>query len=224
MVKRIIEITSRNILLVEGKDECNFFKAYLEYLNIVDTIQIIDIGGKDKFRLAYISLSNSPGFSQVERLGFIRDAEDDAVSAFQSIKDIIIEANTKNSFNILVPKKPHEIEQNKTNSVGIFIMPDNTNPGMLEDLCLKSIESTSEYKCVGCFIKCFYDDFTENDKLEFKKSKASVLAFLATRAIGQDHPNALGIAALKKIWNFDNQCFNNLREFISQLFMRMLFL
>ena len=45
------EIVSSSLLMVEGKDECNFFKALFIILGI-DDVQIEDIGGKDRFDAA----------------------------------------------------------------------------------------------------------------------------------------------------------------------------
>ncbi len=69
-----ITIISNRLLAVEGKDECNFFKALLRHENI-NNIQVVDIGGKDKFKTEFPLLINTEGFSEVHRLGFVRDAE-----------------------------------------------------------------------------------------------------------------------------------------------------
>ena len=44
-------------------------------LNKINDFQIIDIGGKDKFKHDLPLLKNTEGFSEVHTLGFIRDAE-----------------------------------------------------------------------------------------------------------------------------------------------------
>ena len=43
------KISSEKVLLVEGKDELNFFEALLPFLKFKSTIQVIDVGGKDQF-------------------------------------------------------------------------------------------------------------------------------------------------------------------------------
>lgn len=45
------EIESSSLLMVEGKDEGNFFKALFSVLGITH-VQIEDIGGKDRFDAA----------------------------------------------------------------------------------------------------------------------------------------------------------------------------
>ena len=53
-----IRIVKKRLLLVEGKDELNFFTALLNTLNI-DTVQIIDIGGKQQLHSKFQPLINS---------------------------------------------------------------------------------------------------------------------------------------------------------------------
>lgn len=69
-------------------------------------------------------------------MGIIRDAEQkEAIHAFNSIKNIL--KDNKLSF-------PENIKNNIKYDgikIGIFIIPDNLNKGMLEDLCLCSIEN-----------------------------------------------------------------------------------
>ena len=155
-------------------------------------------------------------------MGFIRDAEDgDASSTFQSIKNIIEEINRKKSLAILVPRGPGKIISDGENYTGIFIMPNNNDSGMIETLCLKSIKSDPIYKCVDDFIKCSYNNLSETDKAKFNEPKGRVLAFLATKAIGENYVHSLGVAALKNLWDFSNPCFDMLNNFVSQLFKQV---
>ena len=68
-------IESESLLLVEGKDECNFFKSLFEKINIRN-VEIHDVGGKDNFGNRIKAFIKIQGFSNVIKLGFIRDAED----------------------------------------------------------------------------------------------------------------------------------------------------
>lgn len=134
-----IKITSTRLLAVEGKDECNFFNALLKHLLISD-VQMVDIGGKDKFHREFSLLYNLEGFGKIEQLAFIRDAETNlAKSAFDSICDLLKKKG------LSVPKWPNKIQLNVKPYIGIFIMPDNSGTGMLENLCLKTIESLPQY-------------------------------------------------------------------------------
>ena len=55
-------------------------------INNIHKDDIIDIGGKDKFRTKFTNLANIDGFNKVNIIGFIRDAEESSANfAFQSI-------------------------------------------------------------------------------------------------------------------------------------------
>lgn len=201
----ILRIRSNKILAVEGKDECNFFDELLKNINI-NNIQLIDIGGIDKFKYHIPLLIKSDGFTKVEVIGFIRDAEkNQASSAFNSICNILRR-------NKLTP--PSSIRNTSINKpkIGIFIMPNNQDSGMLEDLCLKSIELLPISGCIDKYIDCFKYD-TDLDK--YNESKSKVLSYLATNI---PIVNSLGLAAKRKYWNFNNSCFDDVKTFLRQLF------
>jgi hypothetical protein len=81
-------IRQKKVLAVEGKDEINFFNALLEYVGILD-FDIHEVGGKDQFKSKLPALVKMSGFSDVEVLVVIRDADEDANAAFKSINDIL---------------------------------------------------------------------------------------------------------------------------------------
>jgi hypothetical protein len=207
-MKNKITVKSNNLLAVEGKDECNFFKAVLEYENI-NNIQVIDIGGKDKFKIEFPLLINSEGFSEVHALGFVRDAEEDqALSAFSSICGIL----KKNG--LPVPKIMNSINNERNMKIGVFIMPNNIDEGMLEDLCLESVKTKPVFECVNEYIKCCLSDLSEDEK-NINVSKAKIQTYLASK---KPIVNSLGLAATKGYWDFEENCFSEIKQFLHSLF------
>ncbi len=80
---------SNRLLAVEGRDECNFFDQLLKHENIA-AVQVLDIGGKDKFPNAFAFLHSRDGFNNLTVIGFVRDAEEKkAATAFQSICSVL---------------------------------------------------------------------------------------------------------------------------------------
>lgn len=67
---------------MKGKDETHFFKVLLKHIGI-HSIQIIEVGGKDKFKDEFPALLLSPDFSRVTRYAIIRDANNNANNTFQ---------------------------------------------------------------------------------------------------------------------------------------------
>jgi len=201
------KITEKNVLAVEGKDEENFFKALLETLGI-GNVQIIDVGGKDSFRNKFPLYVQSDGALEIiKNIGFIRDAEDhEATAAFQSICGLL------QKYGLPCPPELCKIIEQDRKKVNVFIMPNNNQCGMLEDLCMESIKDTDIFHCVKSFIHCYENKI---DKEKYNPAKAEILAYLSTRT---PIVNSLGIAAQQKVWDFSHACFNEIKNFLIELF------
>jgi hypothetical protein len=203
------KIESTSLLAVEGKDESNFFFALLAHTHI-QNVQIVDLGGKDKLPLEFHAIFNAGNFNKIDRLGFIRDAESKpAESAFSSICTLLTR------YQLPVPSQPNLVTTDSNPRIGIFIMPDNSGTGMLETLCLETIQSNPVNRCIEDFVTCFAQHQKESEKPSFNGSKARVQAYLSTRS---PIVNSLGLGAKKGYWNFEHTCFNNLKSFLSTLF------
>lgn len=195
-------INSKKVLAVEGKDEVNFFNALLKYVRIID-FEVHEVGGKQQFKKKLPALVRVNGFSNVEVLAVIRDADNNAKAAFQSIKKIIEGEKLKspNQMNRFSDGNP---------KIGIFIMPGNSDTGMLEDLCLKTVKDHPAMSCVKLFMDCI-------SKLKNKPkniAKASAQVFLAAMP---NIANSVGIGAQKEYWNFNSEELKNLKSFIDNL-------
>jgi hypothetical protein len=201
------KIEQKNILAVEGKDEKNFFDALLKNLSIAN-VQIIDVGGKDKFKHQFpVYLQSDSALNTIKNIGFVRDAEDrEAAAAFQSICSVL------NDYKLPCPTQIGKVIEYDGKKVNIFIMPNNNDCGMLENLCITSIRETDVFNCVDCFIKCYS---TMISKEKFNLPKAEILAYLSTRI---PIVNSLGIAAQQNVWDFSHECFSEIKKFLIELF------
>ncbi len=197
-----LEISSKKLLLVEGKDEENFFQALLSIMAYDNKIQVIGVSGKGNFSSKFNTLVKAPNFSDVESIGFVRDADNNAKSAFESICSVL---RTKN----YVAPISSGLYSNGNPRIGVFIMPDNKSCGMLEDLCLQSIKNLPINDCISDFIGCI-----PNKDKSFESSKSKVQIYLSSKT---PIVNNLGLGAQKKYWDFDNPCFNEIKEFIKNL-------
>lgn len=189
----------KKIIAVEGKDDANFFNALLRHIKITD-VDIREVGGKIQFRDKLPALFRTPGFSEVSIFAVIRDADNNAEAALESIKNIL----KKEGFN--PPKKMNSFS-GKSPEVGIFIMPGNSEKGMLEDLCLKTVENNPVMTCVKPFIESCL-------KLQSPPSniaKASAQAFLAAMP---EIVNSVGVGAEKGYWNFNSPMLDELKRFL----------
>jgi hypothetical protein len=197
-------ITASKILLVEGKDEVQFFEALLNHLHL-KSVQIREIGGVYKFPTEFATFLVDPGFSQLNAYAIIRDADKSRTSAFQSVKGVLAKHNQP------CPRKHAQFASSGALKVGVFIMPGNTTGSMLEDLCLQTVADDEAMACVNDFIHCLKTQAKCSPKNE---SKAKVQAFLAAMP---DTVNSLGVGAQKGYWQLHHPALTELRSFLTEL-------
>ena len=212
-----ITIKKPTLLLVEGKDEVNFFQALLDDCQIPE-VQIIEVGGKDKFKLEFPALLNLDGFSNVKSYAIIRDADNDANATLTSIQSLLSKHHQP------VPNDCGEWVNNDGIRVGIYIVPGNQSEGMLENLCLDTVINHPVLHCVDHYLSCLEEKLESNvegaDKepgkyyLPRNRAKARMHAFLA----GQNKwVPSLGLAAKKGCFNLNAEVLSDLRGFLEIL-------
>jgi hypothetical protein len=206
-IERSKKIEKENVLVVEGKDEYDFFSALLGAMNIPD-VQIIDVGGIYGFRANFpLYIQTDGALAMIKNIGFVRDAEQhEARSAFNSILSVL------RNYDLPCPTEPRKLVNDNGKKVNIFIMPNNNDRGMLEDLCIASVKDTDVFTCVECFVQCYETKITKD---KFNLPKAKILAYLSTRT---PIVNALGVAARQGVWDFTKPCFDDIKNFLRELF------
>jgi hypothetical protein len=192
-------IETTRLIAVEGKDEVNFIGRLLDSLNISD-VEIVDIGGKDKFKGNIPILIKSSGFDNLTKFGIIRDADKNASSAFTSIRNIL----KKN--NLSLPTNYKKLSKGSPN-IGIYILPDNKSSGMLEDLCLKTVEGSPILDCVNIFEECL-------KKIKVKRKNRSKSRAMCYLSAMEETVYNVGIAARMNYWDFESKHLNDLKEFL----------
>ena len=132
------------------------------------------------------------------------DAGGPAQSAFQSIQGSLRNAN------LPVPSKANERQSGNPN-VSVLILPDESSPGMLETLLCRTFEDGEVDRCIDDFFKCA----EASSKVQIKNpDKARVFAYLATTP---NPRHSVGVAAKQDIWNFDDDAFEGVRNFLKAL-------
>ena len=207
------EIEREYVLVVEGIDDMRFFEGLLKRSNDIDfdinNIQIITTNGKSGFPGKIQWVSRPDRMKKITRIGFVRDADEHpAYSAFQSVCSHL----KTNGFP--VPKTMSEVTEGHP-QCGIFIMPDNESGGMLESLCLESIQN--QVVLVEA-IDQYMRGVEKNDAEMYGKlnqPKSRILTYLAGR-----HPysNTVGPGAEKKHFDFSRTCFSRVKHFLNRLY------
>jgi len=206
-----LTFTKPFLLIVEGKDDKNFFEAFLNFLtnkqlnnSIRDRFEIFELKGKQNLTDKLRAIKSTPGFGKLVAIGIILDSNSSPKSTFQSIQTAL------KKVQLPCPKKEIETEGEKPR-VSVLLIPGIERQGELEDLCLESVSNDRALRCLNRYFFCL-----RKNKIPIapKESKAKCLAFLASR---EDLANDIGTAAKKSIWPFENNAFSRIKKFILNL-------
>ena len=122
------------ILLVEGTDDEHVIKHICRSYEIAHLDEVRPEGGAAKLLQA---IPNQLGdlYGDGDALGVVIDADDSPDARWQSLRDIFVNAGYPN-----VPRRPdpdgtilESPEEALLPRAGVWIMPDNRSPGILED-------------------------------------------------------------------------------------------
>jgi hypothetical protein len=202
-------INKNKLLLVEGKDEINFFMVLCKYLNI-DDIQIIETGGKEKLKSELPAVLLMRNFENVESIAVIQDADNSLNSAVDSIKYLL------SKHNLPVPNGHTSFKTNSGMKCGIFIMPGNRESGMLENLVLDTVDGHLVKIESDKYIDALKIKLTADGTLKFPKNehKARLHAYLAGM---ETHVPSLGLATQKGYFNLDSGRLNDIKTFLQSI-------
>jgi len=206
------DVTAPSQLLVEGRTPEIFFRELVEQLGLTARINVRTFGDVAKDTLqTYLEIFTQRAVfkEKVIKLGIVRDAEANAaVGAFQSVCSALSGAK------ILTPSVIGQFTQSPL-CVGVFILPDCNQPGMLETLCLEAAaecEANSPTKllpCVDEFFRCVATATAFDNP-----TKARFAAYALARGVVDPQ---LGRAAQKRIIPCEAKIFGPLVEFLRQL-------
>jgi len=126
-------MASPSVLLVEGPDDWHVVKHLLA-THQVSSMEVKDKGGIDNLlRTLPVELRAS----DLQRLGVVVDADDSLGSRWQSLRDILSRVGYAD-----IPPRPHSegtiLRRPAGPLVGLWLMPDNSVDGRLEDFILSA--------------------------------------------------------------------------------------
>lgn len=172
----IIKPRTKHLILCEGIDEKLFFICFFDYFkkrsgsdyDKYNEIQIEDIGGNEDFAAQLGVWKLVSGFDNLKTVGIIRDAENNAAGALQSIQHCF-------SYNDMPePQDCFELTENKDGRVRtVFgILPGTKNgdvwdKGTLEDLCLKILKDSQSSEKINLISK-YLEQAQDNFKYKIK--------------------------------------------------------
>ena len=186
---------SHRVLLVEGSDDFHVVSSLLQKKKFP---HCFEIQPKDGIESVLEVLPIQLKASGIERVGILVDADVSVEGRWHSIKSIletagytgIAENPPTGGLVVKAPEKP---------TVGVWIMPDNTVPGMLEDFMAFLVpKECTMYK----YAEEIVDSVPKSDDRykDIHRSKALIHTWLAWK---EDPGTPLGLAITKKYFSSD---------------------
>lgn len=171
---------------MEGRTPEIFFQEFVRALKLEGQVDVRTFGDISRQSLStWLELfSRKAAFRQsVRRIAFIRDAEAGPASeAYESVCGVV------RSVLPVTPAPMGEFSGDPL-SVGIFILPDCSRPGMLESLCLDAVShDESVLRCVSRLGECLGQGET------FAKPKHRMAEYILAKGVVEAQ---LGRAAQK---------------------------
>ena len=168
------------VLLVEGQDDEHVVRHICERHAVKSPFCIVEKGGVDKLLAAIVLETKVDGRQAV---GILLDANTDPAGRWNAVKGRLAQANLPFperlcSSGTIIESRPR---------VGVWLMPDNTSPGELEDFVVQMIPDCDP---VWPLSQRYIDGIpTAARKFsEKKKPRSQLYAWLAAR----DDPRQMG--------------------------------
>lgn len=198
-------------LLVEGADDQHVVWAICKQFQVKETFDVVDLEGIDNL-MADISVR--PKQADLSCLGIIVDADTDVKERWNQLRN----EHTESGYNI--PDEPTPsgtiIATEGLPKVGIWLMPDNQNPGMLEDFIRQLIVSDDD--CLAFAEEALQK--LENQSLARYKPAHRSKALIHTWLAWQEDPGTpMGWAITKHYLTTDLALCQRFVDWLNRLFM-----
>ena len=175
-------------------------------------------GGKENLGNRLVNLSGRLNSLAAASVGIVRDADESAQSAFDSV------IGSLRRVNLPTPDAPNTPTDRDGLRVSVLILPPDREQGELENVCLNSIESTADLQCVETYFDCLskVEPLISANHL----AKARLHSYLAAGPVyatqrsesARRRPGLrLGEAAEAGVWDWSSPAFDRVVEFLRNL-------
>jgi hypothetical protein len=205
-------IVAKRVLLVEGNDDFHVLAGLFKHHNIPESFRLNETGGIDRLLETFpVQLKATA----IERVGIVVDADLSIADRWRAIQLILRSAGFTS-----VPNAPDEegtiiTEANKPD-VGIWLMPDNRLPGLVEDFAACLIPQNDRLSRLA---HQAIDAIPINDRRfsEIHRSKVHIHTWLAWQS---DPGTPMGLAITKKYLDADAPSAADFLRWVDRLLVR----
>ena len=198
--------SSDHVLLVEGQDDKHVVRHLCHRHESTPSFSISD---KDNITQLLESIGPEINVSGRQAVGILVDANDDVTGRWNAIQNRLRRADIEPP---LSPSPDGTIIQARPR-IGIWLMPDNTSAGELEDFVTKMIPTEDP---VWPLSLSYIEGIPEADRKfsEKKKLRAQLYAWLATR----EDPRRMGLAIRARDLKVDGDLSKKFVAWLNELF------
>lgn len=205
-------IDKPRLLLVEGKNDKAAFEAFIDHWGF-EGIQIVEMEGIDKLYNQLELLVSTPGFKNLQTLGIVCDADNNAQDRFQSVRNTLDRLAHRKQINVRPPAKAGTRGKGCP-PVAVFIAPDNTDPGNLETMLNRTKEGDKIDECIDSYFDCL-EQRTETSVKGALRDKARAQARIAVSS-KPDRPVGRSVQA-SGVWDLAHHSLGPVKNFLSLL-------
>jgi hypothetical protein len=203
-----IRLDKKNIVLVEGSDDCYFFEYFFKFLSLT-SFQLIGCGGKDYLKRNAIAIRLQPNYTDCSNLIIVQDNDINPSGRFSKICSDLQEARIES-----IPSAPYQFAGSNP-AISVVLLPNIGVPGDLERLILDTLEGKPIIECSRDFISCIQSIDNYQYPKESKLAKAELQTIMSV--IDKEPRRTIGDAAQNGAWDFSHPKFNHLKEFFSSI-------
>jgi len=207
----------QQLLLVEGKNDQHVIWALCEQYNLPETFSVevpgkeIDRGGIDAILESLKLRIKQP---KLQTLGIVVDADQDLLARWQAVRNRLMESGYQT-----IPKVPSPdggvYTQPDKPKIGVWLMPDNQLPGMLEDFVAHLIPSDDSLRPKAETILDEIEQLELNRYTPIHHPKALIHTWLAW----QETPGMpMGQAITAQVLSYNAEIANKFVEWLKRLF------
>lgn len=207
-----LKSTAGKLLLTEGDSDCHVIVSLCSYYKLeAELFGFFSCGNDDQVLKKANALLNLDGENKKEVIGIVLDADRDLSACWQRVKDKF------SRYQYTFPDRPTEggtiLEADLLPKLGVWLMPNNIDVGMLEDFCLQLVD-LNKVTLVEENIQLAKEKNITSFK-EVHSSKALIHTYLAW----QDEPGKpLGQAITAKILEPDHLIAKEFKNWLIKLF------
>jgi hypothetical protein len=197
-------------LLVEGVDDLHVVSALMQHHKFPDSFKIEEKGGiSEVFKILPVQLKGS----NIRTVGVLIDADENAVDRWNTISTILNGVGYRD-IPATPPAEGLVLKNRGLPNFGVWIMPDNSLPGMLEDFVSYLVpEKDDLWQIAQRAIEAIPD---ENKKFKNRHlCKAHIHTWLAWQ---KDPGTPLGLSITKKYLDAESDSCKPFLTWISNLF------